>query len=184
MPGLLMEPLGKLAAVLVVVLALVGIGEWHGRRAVQQRWDAAIAQQAMASAAVVIQAAENTAAVETRYEEAAREQEARVRVVTREVVRYVQSPAEKCQASPELVRAVDAVSGLLDGAADGLPASASAAGAAPVENEAPITDAEILRAYEAAVVELAALWDTYAALVEWVESSYAIGRDGAGQWRE
>lgn len=181
MPPMLMGPLGKVLGVCLVIVALVLVGEWHGRRAVQQRWDAAIARQAMEAASVVIQAAENTAAVETRYEQATREQAERVRVVTKEVVRYVQSPAEKCSASPELVRAVDAVSGLLDGTTDGMSSASGAAGAAPVSNEAPITDAEILRAYEAAVVELADLWDTYAALVEWVESSYALSRDGSGR---
>ena len=181
MPALLMGPVGKLLGILALVLALIGFGEWHGRQAVQQRWDAAIAQQAMKSAETVIHEAENTAKVETQFERTVQAQSERVKIVTREVKVYVDGPAKKCEESPEFVRTFDAVSGMHDRATDGLPAAPSPPGAAPVVPEAPVTDVAVLGAYASCAEQLFSLWDTYGALVEWTRSSYDLAKDGAGR---
>lgn len=181
MPAILVSPIAKLLGLLAVLGALIGIGEWHGRKAVQQQWDAAVSRQAMAAANTVIQAAQNTATIETKYDGTVRAQTERVRVVTKEVVKYVESPAQKCTESPEFVRAFDAISRLSWDPADRLPSPADATGAPATTPEAPVTDAAVLAAYQRAVVELAALWDAYAALVEWTRSSHTIAKAGAGR---
>ncbi len=180
-PAVLMGPLGKIVGVLVLVMALIGLGEWHGSKAVQEQWDVAVARQAMHTAASVIANAQNTAQIETKYEQTVQAQTERERIVTKEVIKYVQGPSKKCVESPEFVRAFDAVSGLHDAPADGVPASASSPGAVAVAPEAQVTDAEVLETYQSSVIQLFELWDTYAALVEWTRSSYAIAQDGAGR---
>ena len=173
--------LAKVIGVGVIIVALIGIGEWHGRQDVQERWDAAIAVQAVAAAESVIQAAENTARVEQAFAQTLAEHDANVKTVEREVKIYVEGPSKKCPVSPELEHAVDTVSRMLDTPADGVPAPASPTGAAPEPPEAQLTDVEFLQAYQHAVVELDALWDTYAALVEWTRSSYDLAKEGAGR---
>ena len=135
----------------------------------------------MAAASTVIRAAEETAKIETRYDATVRAQAERVRIVTKEVVRYVDSPSPKCLESPEFVRLFDALSRMPGNPPDGLPSPADATGAPAPAPEAPITDAAVLAAYQGAVVELAALWDAYAALVEWTRASYAIALSGSGR---
>lgn len=202
-PAVLMGPISKLAGVLALIVALIGVGEWHGRRAVHQQWDAAISRQAMHAAENVITNAENTARVETTFERTKQARAERVRTVEREVIKYVESPSQKCEVSPELEQLVDAISasgvpagaepvrdspaappasGLPDSASsDGLPASASASSEPAASPDARLTDAEILQAYAYAAEQYYALRDTYHALVEWVESSYVIAKEGAGR---
>ena len=137
--------------------------------------------QAVHAAQEVIKAAENTARVEREFSKTLQDQAQRVRTVTKEVKIYVEGPSKKCPVSPELEHAVDTVSRMLDTPADGVPAPASPTGAAPEPPEAQLTDVEFLQAYQHAVVELDALWDTYAALVEWTRSSYDLAKEGAGR---
>lgn len=181
MPALLIGPLGKVLGIGLLILALIGIGEWHGRQAVQEAWDAAVARQAMDAAETVIRAAENTARIESDFQKRLDAQAARVKVVTKEVKVYVESPAKKCELSPEFERVFDAVSGLHHASADSVPAAADAPGAAAVLPQTPVTDAEILQVHQLSAVELANLWDTYSALRDWVRSSHAIAREGAGR---
>ena len=179
-----------MAAFLAVCGGLIAYGS-HRK---QIEWDAAISVQAVEAAANVIREAENTARVEQAFAKTLAEHDAQVKIVEREVQVYVQGKSKKCPVSPELERAVDAVSGMLDASKDGVPSAAGAAGAITESPEASIADAEdipippaepltddaLLLAYENAVVELDTLWGTYAALVEWVRSSYALERTASG----
>jgi len=184
--------LAKVIGVGVIIVALIGIGEWHGRQDVQERWDAAIAVQAVAAAESVIQAAENTARVEQAFAQTLAEHDANVKTVEREVKVYVQGKSKKCPVSPDLERAVDSISGLLDAPSDRMPASARSTGAVTEPPEAgtaaveivpalPLTDDVLLLAYEHAVTELDELWIVYAALVEWTRTSYALQVEAAGR---
>jgi hypothetical protein len=181
MPLLLMGPLGKILGLAVLVLALVGFGEWHGRKAVQLRWDATVSVQAVEAAQSVIAAAENTAAIERKFADTLREHDAQVRIVEKEVTVYVQGKSPKCPVSPQLEHTIDTVSRLLDTSTDSLPAAASAPRGVAEPPQADLTDAALLQAYEHAVEELSDLWNTYAALVEWTRSSYAVAREASGQ---
>lgn len=181
MPALLAGPLLKVAGVAVLILALIGMGEWHGRQAVQQEWDAAITEQQMATGENIVKNAQNTARIESEFQRKLEAQAARVRIVNKEVKVYVESPSTKCDISPEFERVFDAVSRMHEPSADGLSATPDAPGAALELPGARVTDAEILQAYQLAVVELFNLWDTYHALVAWTRSSYAVANDGAGR---
>ena len=181
MPALLIGPLGKILGVLAIVLALIWFGEWHGRRAVQDRWDAAIAQQAMRSADTVIHEAENTAKVEVKYIKIKGATQIITQTVEKEVLKYVDSPNQKCSLSPDFVRTFDIASSVLDAGADGLPTAARAPGIATPPADPSLTDAEVLLAHEDAVTQLRELWLAYAALVEWIRTSYAIASEGAGR---
>jgi hypothetical protein len=161
-------------------LGLILYGE-HRR---QLEWDAAIATQAIASAQTVITAAENTARVETKFVRQAAKTKVVTQTIEKEVIRYVEGPSQKCVVSPEFERAFDTVSRVPDAPADGVPAAPSAPGVVAESPEAPVTDAAVLFAYQDAIDELDALWDTYHALVEWVRTSYAIQTAGGGNVKE
>lgn len=178
---LLLGPLGKLLGVLALIIALIGLGEWHGRKAVHQQWDAAIARQAMQTTETVIKGAENTAQAEKQYDATVQAQVERVRVVNKEVITYVEGPAQKCVVSHEFKRVFDAVSGMRDADPVGVPAASDTTGSPAEPSADGPTDAEVLQAYEGAVVQLYELWDAYSALVSWVRSSYEIQRDGSVQ---
>lgn len=202
-PPQLMGLAAKLLGVLALIVALIGVGEWHGRRAKDIEHAAEISRQAIASGENIIKNAENTAREEAHTARIRQEQTQRTRIVEKDVIKYVESPGKKCEVSPELERIVDAISasgvpagaepvpdppaapvagGLHDAStADGLPASASAAGELAASPDARLTDAEILQAYAYAAEQYYTLRDTYHALVEWVETSYAIAKEGAGR---
>ena len=181
MAAVLLTPFSKLFAALALVAGLIGLGEWHGRSAVHKAWDVAIAQQAMRAAATVIEAAENTARIETDHAAALRARADQVRIVHQEVIRYVEAPHAPCVVTPEFERVFDDVGRLHHAPADGLSAAAGPAGPADDAPGARPTDAEILAAYESAVTQLYALWDTYTALVQWVSTSHGIAQEGAGR---
>jgi len=171
----------RVSVIAVVAAALYGVGLYHGRAMIQDRWDAAVAQQQMDAGENIVKAAQNTAAIESRYQRTIDAQAMRVRALTEEVRRYANSPAKQCVVSPEFVTVFDALSRLRGAGADGVPAAPDTAGAAPVLPEAAVTDAAVLEIHQLTVVELANLWDTYSALRDWVRSSHAIASDGAGR---
>lgn len=173
--------IAQIVAVILGISLLVGFGEWHGRKSVQESWDASIAKQAIQSASSVIESARNAAAAESKLEKASQAQQNRTRIVTKEVVRYEASPIQKCMLNPEFVASFNYISSLLDADSIGMPPSSSTTGAPLELSEAAVTDAAVLRAYEAAIVELAALWQSYEALSSWVRSSYRLASKGAGQ---
>jgi len=181
MPLMLAGPLAKFLGILVLILAVFGAGEWHGRKAVQQAWDAAIAQQAINSANSVITQAENTARVVVKYVKIKGENTTVTETIEKEVIRYVNLPGETCQLSPEFESTFDRLSGVLDHSPDGVPPSPGSTGGVPEPSRTPLEDTTVVRAHGDAVEQLRDLWITYAALVEWVRSSYALQRAGSGR---
>ena len=173
MPALLIGPLAKIIGVVAIVAFLIGVGEWHGRKAIQQSWDASIGKQAILSASDVIAQAVNTAQVETRYIQVKQKADVRTKIVEREVVKYVET-SSPCRLSPEFERVYDAVTGLLQSAEDGLPAAADPSGPPAESAAAAVTDVAVLHAHEALVIQYRDLWLTYSALVKWVRSTYSL----------
>ena len=181
MPLALLSPLAKYLVMGAAVVAILLSAFLYGRKTKQIEWDAAIAQQAVAAAASVIEQAESTAKVETQFVH----EQARVKIVTqqvdREVIKYVSRPNSTCVLSPEFERAFNRVSELLDvPRADGLSASTGAADLT-VEPSGPVpTTVALVRVHRDATVQLRELWTAYHALVEWVRTSYDLQRAGAG----
>jgi hypothetical protein len=179
-----MDPYGALikwGGLAVGVLALCGVIFYQGMAFTQTRWDAAVAQQQMAAGENIVKNARNTAAIESQYQKTIDAQARRVRQLTKEVQAYADSPTNKCELSPEFVTVFDALSRLHEPPTDGVPAAADPSGAPADLPEAPVTDAEVLEIHQLAVVELANLWDTYAALRDWVRTSHVIAEAGAGR---
>lgn len=174
MPAMLVGPMLKVLGIAVVILGLIAIGEWHGRGAVQQEWDAAITKQATLTASELIERARQDASGIVRYITVTGEAQARTKIIEREVVKYVASPSEKCVLSPEFVWTFDTVSGLLDPSENGLPASTNPTGNIPESASATVTDAEVLRAYETAIIQYRDLWLAYNALREWTRNSMPV----------
>lgn len=174
-------PLIKYGLIVVAFLTFCAGLILYGENRRQLEWDASVAEQQMATGENIVKNAQNTARIESEFQRQLDAQANRVRVVNKEVKVYVESPTEKCLVSPEFERVFDALSRMHEPSADSLPAAPDPTGAAAVVPRAPLTDAAILAAYQLAVVELFNLWDTYAALVEWVRSSRAIAAEGAGR---
>jgi hypothetical protein len=179
-----MNPYGalmKYGLLALAVLGVLGTVFYRGMEYTQTQWDASVAQQQMATGANIVKNAQNTAAIESRYQQTIDEQAKRVRALTKEVRVYAASPIKKCELSPEFVTVFDALSGMHSPSADGVSAAADPAGAAIVLPETPVTDAAVLEVHQLTTVELANLWDTYAALRDWVRTSQAIAAEGAGR---
>jgi|GEM_PF-7133121 len=174
-------PAGKILGGLALIIAIFVAGEFHGREAIQQQWDAAIASQAMDAADTVIEAAEETARIEKDLSKHEQIHDERVRVITKERITYVEKEPQHCLVTPEFERVFDRISRLHDPTEDSLPAAADSARATAQSSSAQLADAEILAAYQHAVVQLFALWDTYQALVDWVRTSHEIAKEGAGR---
>lgn len=178
----------KYGVIVIAFLALcVGLISYGSHRK-QLEWDASITKQAMRSASQVIAQAVNTAQVEQRYIQVEGKTRTKIQVVEREVIRYVEThSSEPCTFSPDFVRTYDDVSRMLDTSTDGMPASSGPTGA-PIEPSSPyVGTTEVLQSHHDAVRELAELWDTYHALVEWVRSDYqtALGEQivrNTGGW--
>lgn len=181
MPLMLAGPLAKFLGILVLILAIFGAGEWHGRKAVQQAWDAAIAQQAITSANSVITQAENTAKVVVKYVKIKGDTQRITETIEKEVIRYVNIPGEKCKLSPEFESTFDRLSGVLNSHSNGLPPASGSTGGVPEPSRTPLEDTTVLRAHGDAVEQLRDLWNAYAALVEWTRSSYELSRAGSGR---
>jgi hypothetical protein len=114
MPGLYI----KLACAIAGMMILGAIW-WHGyhtaETSINEKHQAAYAQQIVKGASDMYAAAEATALLEREHQakvDALMEQIANIHTET--VVKYVQGPSKKCPVSAELERAHDAVSGLLN----------------------------------------------------------------------
>lgn len=181
MPLMLAGPLAKFLGILVLILAIFGAGEWHGRKAVQQAWDAAITTQAIAAGEAIIAQAENTARSERKYAKLKAESITRTRIVEKVVREYVNFPDSNCQLSPRFERDFNTVSRMLDADSNGVSSTDSPTGGAPGAPETPLGTSEILLSHQEAVRQLRDLWDTYEALAQWVKSNYELSRAGSGR---
>lgn len=166
----------------VIVAAMTGFCVGliaYGENRKQREWDASLGTQAMLSASQIIAQAVNTANVEIRYIKVKGATKTVTQTVEKEVIRYVDA-SMSCQLSPEFERVYDTVSGLLSADALGLPASTRATRDLAASASAPVTDAAVLLSHEALVTQYRDLWETYAALVSWVRSSYLLQVEAAG----
>lgn len=173
MPAFLAAPVAKFVAVILLVTGIFVGGYYKGYQSCKQAWDAAIAVQAINSAGTIIKGAENTARVVTKYIKVKGETQVLTQTVEKEVVRYVEAKHPDCTVPNEFEWVWDR--------AIGLPAPAHTAERTDAGDSSGITTAEVLQAhadYGAAYLELR---DRYAALVEWVTTSYAIQKEGAGR---
>lgn len=173
MPPFLATAGARLAAVVLASFLLFGLGYWKGAQAVQLRWDAAIAQQAVKSADTVMKTAENSAQVVTKYIKVKGETEVITQTVEKEVIRYVEREAPRCAVDPDFERLFDA--------ANRVPAAPDPSGGAAPEGEPGPTVAEVLQAHTELAGRYFALADRHDALVDWVQSSYEIQKAGAGR---
>lgn len=164
------------AAFAAFCVGLIAYGEYRK----QLEWDASIGTQAILSASQIIAQAVNTAAVEVRYIKVKGATRTVTQTVEKEVIRYVDSPTTKCVLAPEFVLAFDHLSGLLDPDHIRVSSAAGPAGDPDESAGAVTTDAEVLRAYQAAIVQYRDLWLAYVALVEWVRTSYALHAEAEG----
>lgn len=179
--GWLASPLVKLAGLAAIILALIGAGEWHGRKAVQEQWDAAIGKQATKTISDVIAAEVNKANAQVVYVQQKAKVVVKEKIIEKEVVAYGDSPETKCLVDDEFVRAFDDLSRLLNTGADSLPAADGAAGDPAAATHGPVTTVEILRAYQAAIFQAGADRQGYQALSDWNRSDYALRKAQADQ---
>jgi hypothetical protein len=151
-------------------VALIAYGE-HRK---QLEWNAAIAAQAVKSAETVIKAAENTAAVETKYIHVKGETQIVTQIVEKEIIKYVDATHPPCVLSLEFER-------VWDRASDRVPAAGPAPRGADATTDSGLTPVEVLRAHADDAAAYYTLRDAYTALVEWVKTTYAIQLEGAGR---
>ena len=153
----------KIGGVLAAVLALYGWGYWNGRDAVQTRWDAATAKQAVAVAKTMIDQASTTAKIVTKYIRVKGETEIVTRTVEKEVIRYVDAPIPKCGIDPEFER-------LYDAARRVVPTPANSTGRLDGEGGSGLSLAAVLQADAEFAGRYFALADRHDALVDWVHA--------------
>lgn len=185
MPALLIGPLGKFFGILILVLAIFGAGEWHGRGAVQQAWDASVARQAITAAENVIKQAKHTAKAEVKFIKLKGETEVITKIVEKEILTYAQDPTQDhCLLSPQFERGFNAVSGVLDRPSDRLSTPSGAAGDPLERAGTPLSTVAVLYAHHDAVTQLRDLWDTYHALATWVRETYELQHAASGRGDE
>lgn len=184
MPGLYIKLGIGIAIVALLTAAYFYIdGRGYDRR--DREVQAQLAQQIVQGATDLYALVQHTAALERDHQE-------KVDALTETinlnhetvVVKYVQGTSKKCVVSPELERAHDGVSGLLNDKptpADRLPAAAVAPGVVAGPPQATLTDVALLSAYEYAIAELAELWNDYASLVQWVRDTHALQMEASGR---
>lgn len=163
-------PLIKWGLIVLAILGYSGSLIYYGEQRKQEEWDAAITKQATLTASQIIDRARQDAKGVVQYIEVTGKAHVRTQIVEKEVVKYVDSKAEKCNMSPEFEWAFDTVSRLPSAREDSLSPTGNAPGDTPPPTGAPITDAEVLRAYEAAIIQYRDLWLAYTALVAWVRA--------------
>ena len=169
MPPFLATMAFKIIAVLVIAASLYGIGRYHQWQADKQKMDAAIAQAATKAATTVIQEAENTAKVMTKYIKVKGDTEIRTETIEKEVIRYVDRPHSVCVLDREFERVWDDSNDLRH--------AASATGGVDGAADSGLTSATVLSAHAADAHAYFTLKDRYTALVEWVKTTYAIRRE-------
>lgn len=177
-PPQLLTPLAKGLAIVAIAAALYGLGQWHGREAIQQRWDASVTVQTGEAMSVMIDQARNQADAQVRYVEVQGKELVRTKVVTKEVVKYVESSAQQCVLSPEFEWTYDTIVSLLDTTEDGLPAANRPTRTLDESARAQVTDATVLLAVTDLVTQYRDLWLAYRALRDAWRSDYALASEG------
>lgn len=166
-------PLIKYGAIGIAFLMFCAALIAYGSHRKQLEWDAAIAKQAVQSAQNVIKSAENTAKVTTKYIKVKGETKTITKIVKKEVIKYVQAPHPVCTLDRHFERVWDRASDRVS------PASRSSSGLADT-SDSGLTPVEVLSAHADDARSYYELRDAYRALVEWVQTTYALQRKGAG----
>ena len=167
MPVWLIGPVAKILGLILFVVAVFGYGYFKGSASVQQRWDAAIATQAVAASQTVIKQAKQTATIVTKYIQVKGEREVVTQTIEKEVVRYVDTPHPACVVPVEFERLWDTA------AHHDLPAPAGATDGLAQNADSGLTLATVLSAGTDYAAAYYALRDQHAALAEWVQTTYA-----------
>lgn len=172
------KPLVKWGAIvggIVLVLAIYGIWCYSkGKAATQQAWDAAIAKQAQDSALQVIAEAQMSNAVLKDHAAAERHVETKLKIIEKEVVRYVTTTTNVCPLDTEFIRLYDELRRVLDTDEDGVPPADASAGEFVESARTDVTTADILHALTEFVVQVKQSALTYKALVQWERGRYAV----------
>lgn len=163
---------------LALLVALVGGIFFAGAHWKQKQWDAAIVEQSVKIAHVIVAVAQETAKIAERHARETIKTAARHEAARKEIEVHADE-ARSVRISPALERVFDDISGVR-ARPDGLPTPAGhPAGPAGAQETGP-TVLALLRAYEHAVAELESLWDDYDALVQVIVRTDAIQREGSG----
>ena len=144
-------------------LSMAFVGGWtvNGWRLTAQLVEAAQAEKTQAQAAEQLRQERDALAAEKTLAES-RAQQARARVITREVVKYVQADAPRCDLAAEWVRIHDAAAGVQDtGTAAAFDGAATVDAATHDDRRALVV---ITENYDTCLAELARL----RGLQEWV----------------
>lgn len=166
-PPMLLTPIAKYAGIGLALASLWGWGYLTGRAHVQQAWDASIAEQAMKTANQVIAEAEMSNKVLKNHAEAERKIETKIKVIEKEVVRYVTTTTNVCPLDAGFVRLYDDLRGVLDTDEDGLPTADSSAGEPTEPSDPKAASADILPALTEFVTQVKSLAAKYRHLVQW-----------------
>lgn len=172
------KPLVKWGAIIGGILLLLTVfGVWcyaKGKAHVQTAWDASIAKQAQESALQVIAEAKMSNEVLKAHAEAERKIETEIRVIEKEVVRYVNTTTNVCPLDAGFVRLYDDLRGVLDTDEDGVPTADSSAGEPDEPSHPQATTAEILPALTEFVARVKSLAIKYRHLVQWERGRHIV----------
>lgn len=173
-PPMLMTPLAKIVAAGLFFASIWGWGYLTGRAHVKQAWDAAISKQAQESALQVIAEARMTNEVLKDHAEAERNIETKIKVIEKEVVRYVSTTTNVCPLDAGFVRLYDDIRGVLDTDEDGLPAADASTGEPDESSDPQATAADILPALTEFVAQVKTLTIDYRHLVQWERGRHIV----------
>lgn len=173
--------LAKYVAIGVGILSILGFTFYQGMEWTQTRWDAAVAEQQMATGKYIVQQAYNSVKSEKVHQQNLQRQKAELGSLAKKVRDYENGASPQCELSPEFESVADSISRVRQPATDGVPSSSDPTGKPAPAGDARLTDAAILSAYQGAVAQLYSCADHANALIDWVRSSNAIATEGAGR---
>ena len=179
-----MTPYGlliKYGAMVLGVLAVLGMAFYYGADWKQTQWDAAVAQQQIRTGEFIVQQAHETARADREHHQRVQQLSSDVRRLSKKVRDYELGTSKKCELSAEFERVFDHISRLRESAADGLPAATEPTGLADATDAPGLTDVAILPAYQGAVGQLYACTEQLNALIAWVANATRIATEGAGR---
>ncbi|MDO8547873.1 MAG: hypothetical protein Q7R68_11020 [Nitrospirales bacterium] len=163
---------------LALLIALVGGIFFAGAHWKQTQWDAAIMEQSVKVAHVIVEVAQLTGTIAAEHARTTVKTAARHEALRKDVADHAPT-TRTIRISPVLERVFDDIGGVR-GRPDGVPAPAGHPAAAPDSPEDGATLAEVLQAYEYVSDHYDALWDDYHALVEIIVQTDAIVKKGSG----
>lgn len=180
LPPSLLTPLLKVGAVVLVLALVYGLGQWQGRAAIQQEWDAAVMQQQLRAGEFIVKQGQETVRASRVHQEQLRHLSDANRQLSKKVRAYEQS-AHQCELSAEFESTFDSISRMREPATDGVSAAPESTGVADAADHTRLTDAAVLPAYQGAVSQLYQCADQLNTLIEWERNSKRIAAEAAGR---